>query len=602
MALALWLINAFWTKNIMFVKGRLTSPPALLVMSIVFMIFLSTVFSKTPILNFFGSYERGQGLVQWLFYFCFFLLLLISLTSKRVKIISYLVLISGILVSIYSLFQIAGLDPIFGDFDPHFFGNRRIFATLGNPDFLAQYLAPLVPLTFFLIVEKSHPLFWKFAGIFSFLLFVAVIIFTQSRASALGLFVGIGLLALLWLKQKIGVKKVVISIIGLLLTAVVLFNISSIRNLPLINRLLPTTQNLQSLQSRIAIWDGTIDLILRNPLFGIGPDAFGVRSLETLNPKVYLFEADLNIVPDRPHNDILEYALIGGIPAMLLFLVLYGWIFKKTFNGFLKNEQFTLQRALLLGLIILFIQNLFSFSGTSHYLIFFAFLASIIALETRDVFSRVSFSYSFLSPVILLTIPFIFYFIIFKPASAEYYYTQSFSETGFDAHSKLLEKTISLNPYAGFYRWQLVMTNYHMIPRQLFMLEQIEGPSLNVLAWKANQIGDEDLSQAKQIYDDIFSIQPNNPNIVRSYGDLFFRKKLYPEAITMYERYLEIVPPLWRMKSDFDERNEHEKSQLRIFYQNVPDFDNIFIHLSESYRAIGNTEKAEYYKQFLDTK
>ena len=61
---------------------------------------------------------------------------------------------------------------------------------------------------------------------------------------------------------------------------------------------------------RMALWLGSVQLIGESPVFGYG--------MENSGPKLYdLVRTD----SDRSHNEILQWGLHGGVPAMLLYVV-----------------------------------------------------------------------------------------------------------------------------------------------------------------------------------------------------------------------------------------------------------------------------------------
>ncbi|MBI1881899.1 MAG: tetratricopeptide repeat protein [Chloroflexi bacterium] len=183
-------------------------PTALLVLVYI----ISTIFSLTPVVSLWGSYQRMQGAYSALSYMVVFALIAGNLrTREQVDRLVTTAIVASIPVSLYGIIQKYGLDPLpwAGDV------TTRVAANLGNAIFVASYLIMIVPLTLTRLIEsmtaiiKDEKASWGhtiLAAVYIFALAVQIItiVFSQSRGPMLGMlgasFV-IGLLLLLILRQ-----------------------------------------------------------------------------------------------------------------------------------------------------------------------------------------------------------------------------------------------------------------------------------------------------------------------------------------------------------------------------------------------------------------
>ena len=173
---------------------------------------LSTIFSLSPRVSLWGSYQRMQGTYSALSYIVIFALMAGNLrTRSQADRLVTLIIVASIPVSLYGIVQHYGLDPLpwAGDV------TRRVAANMGNAIFVASYLIMIIPLTLSRLVEsmaaivKEENASWGhtiLAAVYIFTLAIQfiTIAFTQSRGPMLGIlgaaFV-MGLLLLLVLRR-----------------------------------------------------------------------------------------------------------------------------------------------------------------------------------------------------------------------------------------------------------------------------------------------------------------------------------------------------------------------------------------------------------------
>ncbi|MFN8455101.1 MAG: hypothetical protein U0401_10625 [Anaerolineae bacterium] len=174
---------------------------------------VATIFSISPVVSFWGSYQRMQGTYSTLSYIVIFALIAGNLhTRQQAERLVTTVIITSIPISLYGIVQRYGLDPLpwAGDV------TSRVAANMGNAIFVASYLTMIIPLTLSRLVAsmttivKEEQASWGhtiLAAIYIFTLVIQIItvIFSQSRGPMLGIlgasFV-MGLLILMILRQN----------------------------------------------------------------------------------------------------------------------------------------------------------------------------------------------------------------------------------------------------------------------------------------------------------------------------------------------------------------------------------------------------------------
>lgn len=160
-------------------------PFVLPVLAIVVVYLLATLFSVTPRVSFFGSYQRLQGTYTTLSYIVIFALMAGHMRSRaQVRRLITTVIVTSIPISFYGLLQHFSLDPLPWGGDT----SRRVAGHMGNAIFIAAYLIMVVPLTLGRIIDA-----------FSDILTTEVLSYADVVRSSIYIFtLAIQLLAIYW--------------------------------------------------------------------------------------------------------------------------------------------------------------------------------------------------------------------------------------------------------------------------------------------------------------------------------------------------------------------------------------------------------------------
>jgi len=211
-------------------------------------------------------------------------------------------------LSLIALLQYSGLDPfrLLGWTTPAYGSPRmRVFGTLGNPNFVAAFLAGALPVSVVLRRWLSRRALVALA----IALPTAALLATGSRA---GLLAATSLLIWLGIVRRFrGWRPIIAGVLVLL------------GLLPL----MPARALAPTLSGRLYIWRVTSSHLLERPLFGYGPGAFEAKFIEweTAYWREGRGSADQRQfagLQAHAHNDYLEVLVDRGWVGLLSLLVL----------------------------------------------------------------------------------------------------------------------------------------------------------------------------------------------------------------------------------------------------------------------------------------
>lgn len=574
---------------------------------------LSTLLSTAPMASFWGEYERQQGYVMFLYYAMFFLTVLSHLKNKgQVARLFAVVTLSGLIVAGYGVLQKFGVDPFFNDWvTVSFLG--RIFSTAGQPNFLAQFLVVILP------VSCGAAIFLKRSTFFlvSSLVMLAALLFTLSRSAWLGLLAAIlcAQIALSYyykrpLLRLIGAGIVVVFFV-VALAANALSGTDFVPENGFLARFTFVGENMRSIQSRAVIWPVALRVIADHPLLGNGPDTFSIDYPRYLNPAIFGFE-NLHSTVDRAHNEILDMALAGGAVGLALYLLVFVGLAVSVLryvSGKPRPREGDLLLVLgpFLGIVALFAANQFGFSVTMTWMLFWLYLAVLVFLlsgKNRRAFSVGKRLWVAASAVLLGII--VAVYTVITPARAEMAFRQGrlqHREGQASIAATYYRRALAFMPsvyhYSYWFADAAVSSRSPELLSQAFDFLSVAPKNFEALIYRARILDSQNAPTAFDAFSRAIEFSPHNPRAYYFAGNALFNRSYYENAVRIYEDYLALVPPYWKWKADLTYRPIYERERYRIFYKLNPGFDTVFTRLKEAYRQLGNTEKVRFYDYYL---
>ncbi len=425
------IISFFWLLGVLQQEISLNrSKLQLPLMIFFFSQLLSTIFSIHPRTSLLGYYTRlNGGLMSTICYSLLFIFFTSSFEKKDLPKIINTLLISGLLVSFYAIPEHFGHSLscllITHQFDVSCWVQdvqNRVFASFGQPNWLAAYLIMLIPLAIYYFEEQfaqlnkadrkknSNPklIFSTLLSFFSANLMFLSLLFTKSRSGLLGLALGLGIYYLLnfyrlfQLKPKNQTTSNLLTIKNLLMPtslALLLLIFGSIyspnlkqiwqrltNNTPQVTDIsaLPKTAldstndqgGTESGDIRKIVWQGALAIAKRYPLFGSGVETFAYSYYQD-RPLSHNLISEWDFLYNKAHNEYLNFLATTGVIGLISYLI---FTLAIIYIGFKIRNKHPLSISLISGLIALYVSNFFGFSTVMVSLLMFIFAGMIAVL------------------------------------------------------------------------------------------------------------------------------------------------------------------------------------------------------------------------------
>ena len=371
---------------------------------------ISTILSLNTYTSFFGYYSRFNGgllsLIAYLVIFFSFLSQRQSAQSNFFRQALTAILLSASVVAIYGVAQRFGIDASY--WVPNV--RARVFSTLGQPNWLAAFLAVTYPIGLAKLLgsqRRKNKIVWLAT---SLMIFTALWL-TYSLSGLLGFVVTVIIFVNQTLKsgrsgeKGAGVffgkenRQFTIVLISLSLLVMAIFPglfVTRLRHTydGLTNRLSSLAhaqeQDLEAGQGntaniRLLVWQASLEIVKRNPFFGTGPETFAYSFLP-VRPQKLNTTTEWAFLYNKAHNEYLHLAACTGIIGLAGYLAVVYSLFRQLKKSWVeeKNPQ---DKLLLSAIFSGWAGNLvaifFGFSVVPTALLFWVFPALSLGKQNR---------------------------------------------------------------------------------------------------------------------------------------------------------------------------------------------------------------------------
>ena len=427
----MWLIKMVINRQIKIGRTPLDIPLLLFLASQV----ISTFLSIDPHVSIWGYYSRfNGGLLSTISYILLYFAFVTNFPKEKIERVIKFILASAFLVSIYGILEHLGIDKDIWVQDVQ----NRVFSTLGQPNWLAAYLAVLIPMALGILIyyfpnlttidsESKHQRSnikdqkqnVKYKNNFSIqaflhlciLAFFAVLLFTKSRSGIIGFVIAdIIFWLILFYKYQKNIIKPFIILNSLFLILIFFFGVPFQQ----INRFTfseltknnqqPTIQQsdkplgtsvievgiTESGKIREIVWKGAIDIFKHYPLFGSGVETFAF-SYYKFRPVEHNMTSEWDFLYNKAHNEYLNCAATTGAFGLGSYLLIIGVFIWWNIKRFKLVKSDILILALFSGWLSILITNFFGFSVVIIQLFFFLIPALLFVL-TENIKPAIIFS------------------------------------------------------------------------------------------------------------------------------------------------------------------------------------------------------------------
>jgi O-antigen ligase len=414
---------------------------------------LSSLFAVNRNVAIFGTYDRWEGLLTIVSYALLFWLAVQLLSGEaEAQGLIWSLLISGYFVGAIAILQ-SGFGLLGGGYFAGANGVIRADATLANPDFTGIFLAMLLPVAFAKLVSRRPAVTRVLAANLVVVLLLGLVA-TYTRAAWIGAVVGVSIVLVLR-RGRFHVWPLVVSaslvIVGFAVVAGIAASTPPSARNGVGHAVLARIASIADLRSgtqneRLGTWADTLPLIASRPIFGYGPDTFGLvyPQFETSNK--------LGVLWDKPHQDALGIAASQGILGLLAYI----WILVAFVRAFWRGRYLRGAVALFGGWVAYFVSIQFDFSWIPTSFPFWLFAAAAIVTWAPDlkVVRVAAFPRRIAVPalaagaliLLLLMIPAV---VMPYLADADYYGTQAAADLG-QARATIAQAR-GLAPYEATY-------------------------------------------------------------------------------------------------------------------------------------------------------
>lgn len=394
------LVGGLWLTRMVVEKKVIWNKHPLGLLMLVFLAgqLLATIFSIHFRTSIFGYYSRlNGGLLSSLAYTVLLLGLLQHVPREKRWSLLLTNAVAALFVSFYAIPEHFGASPscflMHGEIGIDCWRQNvqeRVFATFGQPNWLAAYLAGLAPLAWILAQRSSGKRRWFWlVGLTSMLL---AIWYSKSRSGILAVGVAGVTLAVLhtwpqWrgkIKQVLRAKK---HWLWLWAGAVGVFLLSALG----VQRFLATqpdpfdlSQGTESGSIRLIVWRGALKVWQRYPLTGSGPGTFAYSYYQD-RPIEHNVISEWDHLYNKAHNELLNYLAETGVVGLVTYSALVaGSLFLLGRSAFQSPRADTAAQAVLAGVVGVSVAHFFGFSTVMSNVLLFL-LPGIVFLSPEHL-------------------------------------------------------------------------------------------------------------------------------------------------------------------------------------------------------------------------
>lgn len=337
---------------------------------------VSTIFAYDFRMSLWGSTYDHHGFIT--LFSCFIVSLFLAKNHLSFRTTAIILTVGSTPIIFYGLVQALGFDPIIWETD----SLSPILSTLGRSNFVAAYLAILLPFSIYLIIQKRSA--WSLWLIF---ISQALCLFlTQARAGWLAAIIGMRVLAMGLGGRDLIQRILTAGLIGI----VAVMAISSLQEWRRVVVEEPagwhSYEELRSIsvEQRFEIWNGAIPLAQNAGLFGYGPEQF--TRLFTNDSTRISNLSGRDIIINDPHNLIFDQVISFGWLGFALFVIIVG---RFLYLGWRKNQIETL--ILLAAMAAFLTQAMFTPDIVATHLLFWVLIG---LMANPQLFSKTSLGQS----------------------------------------------------------------------------------------------------------------------------------------------------------------------------------------------------------------
>jgi O-antigen ligase len=287
---------------------------------------IAALSTDVKFIAFMGDSQRRNGFLTYLALSVVILATALTFKVESVNQLHKVAFLTGLLLSIYGLMQISGLD--FVDWNNPY---NAIISTVGNPNFAAAIMSIMALLIFAPVLNSGYSKLIRISSLILTILILYTIFLSDARQGLLAFFAGLLAYMIIWAfikSKRLGyIFLLAGAFVGLLAIA------GMLQKGPLSSLLYKG-----SVTVRGYYWDAGIAMVRANPFFGVGFDSYGSYFKE-YREVGYPLKYGFGITSSNAHNLPIQIFSTSGIFAGTAYMAITIFIFVVGLRAILRASN-----------------------------------------------------------------------------------------------------------------------------------------------------------------------------------------------------------------------------------------------------------------------
>jgi O-antigen ligase len=320
LAIALWLTGHLVIDRKKLISSNELRYLLILISILILGLVISTLNSSVQQVAWVGDYQRNNGL---LFYLGLCIILVgtaLYFKEDDLSLVSNLTYVLGLVISIYGLFQINGIDFVQWS-NPY----NAIISTVGNPNFAGAILATMGVLSLGFAFSYFNDLRRFILNLILFCVILITIFLSEARQGLIGIVLGCSFVIGVWIHSKSKILGRLFFLVSCFTGFMAVLGMLQIG--PLSHFLYKGSVTIRGYY-----WRAGIEMFMAHPWFGVGSDYYGgyfKQYREVGYPLNYGYE----ITSTNAHNVFIQIFSTTGVFAGTAYLLLILYIFWRGIQG-----------------------------------------------------------------------------------------------------------------------------------------------------------------------------------------------------------------------------------------------------------------------------
>ena len=315
-------------SDLRFAKNKRSRILIVVILLFVAQLVLALIFSPGDIsFHLYGTPNRNTGFLAYLFLSFLLFASAASASTAVLKKFTYSIVGVGGFLGLYGISQWQGFDV----FDYVNAYGSNVFTTFGNPNFQSAFMGMSAAVCLTLGIFGQMKVTQR-TGLIVICIVAVSNVYLSSDQGYLNFLAGFMAAVLVYLFSK---KKMMLAWTGLTLSGLggLLVLAGILNSGPLADLLYKS-----SLQARGFYWRAAVNMMAEHPFFGVGLDGFGnwYRRSRTQSAA----ELNAGVVSDTAHNIPLDIGSGGGIPLLILYLVILSLALSAIIRVIKRSKEF----------------------------------------------------------------------------------------------------------------------------------------------------------------------------------------------------------------------------------------------------------------------